>query len=57
MALLSSFCFGYVEDLRTVSLLSQEFVTLLKERQAETLDCWLKRAKACYREEGDRRKG
>jgi len=36
------------EDLRTVYLVSQEFVTLLKERQAETLDCWLKRAKACH---------
>ena len=36
------------EDLHTVYLLSQEFVTLLKERQVEALDCWLKRAKACH---------
>jgi transposase len=36
------------EDLHSVSLLSQEFVTLLKERQVEALDCWLKRAKACH---------
>ncbi len=35
------------EDLRSVYLLSQEFVTMLKERQVEALDCWLKRAKAC----------
>ena len=34
-------------DLRSVYLLSQEFVTLLKERQAETLNCWLNQAKAC----------
>jgi transposase len=33
------------EELRLVYLLSQEFVTLLKERQAEALDGWLKRAK------------
>ena len=33
------------EELRTIYLLSQEFVTLLKERQAEGLDGWLKRAK------------
>lgn len=33
------------EELRIVYLLSQEFVTLLKERQAEALDSWLKRAK------------
>jgi transposase len=33
-------------DLHTVYLLSQEFVTLLKERQAEALHGWLKRAKA-----------
>ncbi len=33
------------EELHTVYLLSQEFVTLLKEQQAETLDSWLKRAK------------
>jgi len=32
-------------DLHTVYRLSQEFVTLLKERQAEALDSWLKRAK------------
>jgi transposase len=32
-------------DLHTVYLLSQEFVTLLDERQAEALDGWLKRAK------------
>ena len=36
------------EDLRSVYLLSQEFVTRLKERQVEALDCWLKRAKACH---------
>jgi transposase len=36
------------EDLRSVYLLSQEFVTMLKERQVEALDCWLKRAKACH---------
>ncbi len=36
------------EDLRTVYLLSQEFVTMLKERQVEALDSWLKRAKACH---------
>jgi transposase len=35
-------------ELRTVYLLSQEFVTMLKEGQAEALDCWLKRAKACH---------
>jgi len=38
----------HTEDLRTVSLLSQEFVSMLKERQAEALDAWLKRAKACH---------
>lgn len=32
-------------ELRAAYLLSQEFVMLLKERQAETLDEWLKRAK------------
>ncbi len=32
-------------DLRTVYLLSQEFVTMLKERQVEALDSWLKQAK------------
>ena len=36
------------EDLRAVYLLSQEFVTKLKERQAEALEGWLKRAKACH---------
>jgi transposase len=36
------------EDLCAVYLLSQEFVTLLKDRQAEALDSWLKRAKACH---------
>jgi transposase len=33
------------EELCTVYLLSQEFVTFLKERKAEALDGWLKRAK------------
>jgi transposase len=33
------------EELHTVYLLSQEFVTLLKDRRAEALDSWLKRAK------------
>ncbi len=33
------------DELRTVYLLSQEFLLLLKERQAEALDSWLKRAK------------
>ena len=36
------------EELRTVYLLSQEFVTMLQERQGEALDGWLKRAKACH---------
>jgi transposase len=36
------------EELRAVYLLSQEFVTLLKERQVEALDSWLTRAKACH---------
>ena len=36
------------EELRTIYLLSQEFVTLLKERQVEALDSWLKRAKECH---------
>ncbi len=36
------------EELRAVYLLSQEFVTILRERQAEALDSWLKRAKACH---------
>lgn len=41
------------EELRTVYLLSQEFVTLLRERQAEALDSWLKRAKeSCVTELG-----
>lgn len=35
-------------DLHTVYLLSQEFVTMLKERQAETLNEWLKRAKESH---------
>jgi transposase len=35
-------------DLHTVYLLSQEFVTMLKERQAEALDGWLKRAKQSH---------
>jgi transposase len=35
-------------DLRAVYLLSQEFVALLRERQAEALDSWLKQAKACH---------
>ena len=33
------------DELRTIYLLSQEFVTLLKERQAQGLDGWLARAK------------
>jgi len=33
------------DELRTVYLLSQQFVTLLKERQVDSLDGWLKRAK------------
>jgi transposase len=33
------------DELRTVYLLSQEFMVLLKEQQAEALDGWLKRAK------------
>ena len=36
------------EELRTVYLLSQAFVTLLKERQVEALDGWLKRAKESH---------
>jgi transposase len=36
------------EDLRAVYLLSQEFVIMLKDRQAEALDSWLNRAKACH---------
>ena len=35
-------------DICALYLLSQEFVTRLKERQAEVLDSWLKRAKACH---------
>lgn len=35
-------------DLNTAYLLSQEFVTMLKERQAEALDGWLKRAKESH---------
>ena len=35
-------------DLHTVYLLSQEFVTMLKERQAEALEGWLKRAKQSH---------
>lgn len=38
---------NFNEELRTVYVLSQEFVTLLKERQAEALDSWLTRAKEC----------
>jgi transposase len=33
------------DELHAVYVLSQEFVTLLKERQAEALDSWLTRAK------------
>ncbi len=36
------------EELRTVYLLSQQFVTLLKGQQAEALDEWLKQAKECH---------
>jgi transposase len=36
------------EDLRAVYLLSQEFVTMFKDRQVEALDSWLNRAKACH---------
>ncbi len=36
------------EELRVVYLLSQEFVTLLNERQAEALDSWLTRANECH---------
>jgi transposase len=43
--LIEQMCQGSCE-LRTVYLLSQEFVTLLKERQPEMLDGWLSRAKA-----------
>ena len=35
-------------DLCAIYVLSQEFVTMLKERQAEALDSWLTRAKACH---------
>jgi len=44
---LEQICQGSSE-LRSTYLLSQEFVTMLKERQAEALDSWLKRAKACH---------
>ena len=36
------------EELRTVYLLSQQFVIMLKERQMEALDAWLKQAKASH---------
>jgi transposase len=36
------------DELHTLYLLSQEFVTLLKERQAEALDGWLKRARESH---------
>lgn len=36
------------EEPRVVYLLSQEFVTMLKEGKAEALDSWLKQAKACH---------
>lgn len=36
------------EDLRAVYLLSQEFMTMLNDRQADALDSWLNRAKACH---------
>ena len=36
------------EELRTAYLLSQAFVTLLKERQADALDSWLKQAKESH---------
>lgn len=36
------------DELRTVYLLSQEFASLLRERQAESLDSWLKRAKESH---------
>ena len=35
-------------DLHIVYLLSQEFVTMLRERRAEALDEWLKRAKESH---------
>jgi transposase len=35
-------------ELHQVYLLSQEFVTMLKERRAETLDAWLKQAKESH---------
>jgi transposase len=43
--LLEHICQGS-DELRTVYSLSQEFVTLLKERRPEMLDDWLSRAKA-----------
>ena len=36
------------EELRAVYCLSQEFVTMLKARQVEALDGWLKQAKASH---------
>jgi transposase len=36
------------EELHDVYRLSQEFVSMLTERQVEVLDSWLKRAKACH---------
>ena len=36
------------EELRTVYLLSQELVTMLRDHQAEALDGWLKRAKQSH---------
>jgi transposase len=43
-----AFMYQASSDICALDLLSQEFVTLLKERQAEALDSWLKRAKACH---------
>jgi len=37
---------NFNEDLRTVYDLSQEFVTILKDRHVEAFDSWLNRAKA-----------
>jgi transposase len=36
------------DELRTVYLLSQEFVTMLKQRRAEALDEWLRQAKESH---------
>src|SRR5260370_12869903 len=36
------------EELHAVYFLSQEFVTMLKERRSESLYSWLTRAKACH---------